>query len=73
MRIVFVVLLLSAACAPRATPLAPGHPARPDAPAGRLADAPAALQPGADDAPPAPADDEPPAGHGGHGGHGSAR
>lgn len=44
MRVVLVVLL--AACAPRAMSVPTNHPANPDAPIGRTAGAPAALRPG---------------------------
>lgn len=60
-----LVLTIAAACTPRARPLPANHPARTDAPTGRLAGPPAALRPGAtDDAPP------PGGGHHDHGGHG---
>lgn len=42
-RLLLLVSLLAAACAPRALDLSPDHPARPDAPPGRLAGPPPAL------------------------------
>ncbi len=59
-----VFALLTSGCRPAAMPLPAGHPARADAPIGRLAGKPAAF----DTAPaPAPATDEPPpTDHSGH-------
>lgn len=70
--IVLVVIVLGAACAPRALSLPPSHPARTEAPTGRLAGPPAALRAGvAADALVPPPPPEPGTGAGGHGGHGS--
>jgi hypothetical protein len=64
--IAFVISLLAVACTPRALPLGPEHPARADAPTGRLAGPPPALRPGAS-APADPAPPSPPAhDHGSH-------
>jgi hypothetical protein len=74
MRIAMLLLALAApACTPRAVSLPPGHPARADAPVGRLAGPPASLPPGvAADAlvpPPPPAPGTGARGHGAHGSH----
>lgn len=74
MRPLLLALLAVAACTPAATPLAAGHPARPDAPTGRLAGPPASLRPGAAaPATPAPAPDDEPAPAHDHSSHGGAR
>lgn len=69
MRLAILSLVLGsvAACTPRALPLPAGHPARADAPVGRLAGPPAALRPGVTDDVPS---DDGDAGHDDHGGHG---
>lgn len=64
------LVMMGSACAPRALSLPPGHPARTDAPTGRLAGPPAALRAGvAADALVPPPPPEPGTGAGGHGGH----
>ncbi len=69
-----LIVIAIGGCAPRAISLPPGHPARADAPTGRLAGPPAALRRGvAADAvipPPPPEPGTGAGGHGGHGGHG---
>ena len=44
---IVLAALLAVGCTPRALPLGPEHPARVDAPTGRLAGPPPALRPGA--------------------------
>lgn len=74
MRAVALLLtLVASGCAPRAVSLPVGHPARADAPTGRLAGPPAALRPGvAADALVPPPPPEPGTGAGGHGAHGGS-
>lgn len=69
-RALLLVTMLGA-CSPAALSLAPDHPARPSAPAGRLAGPPAALRPGIADASskPPPASTDGADAHEGHGSH----
>ena len=68
-----LLALVAVGCNPPAVSLPAGHPARPDAPPGRLAGPPAALRPGvAADALVPPPPPEPGTGGGGHGSHGGA-
>ncbi len=68
---ILLFAILVAGCTPRAVPLPSGHPARPDAPIGRLAGPPAALRSGvAAESLSPPAPPEPGTGAGGHGAHG---
>jgi hypothetical protein len=64
---IFLAAVLAAGCTPRALPLGPEHPARADAPTGRLAGPPPALRPVASSSAP-PAKPSPPPAHD-HGSH----
>jgi hypothetical protein len=67
-----VLLEIPAACAPRALSLAPGHPARADAPTAPISEPSPTLRPGvAGDVLAEPDRPEAGATMGGHGGHGS--